>query len=154
MGTKCSVIYDAFLNKIKDYEFGELEYDVMNYDLSTMLRAAIADFHLCKVSLEIKGNSEDENAAFVEDLGNEEIQILATLMKREWFRRIIADTDVLLQKFGEADFEFKSQASHLNALNKAEVQLIDKEVKKKLSYYSRIKSGEIFDYGKLAGKSS
>ena len=35
-----------------------------------------------------------------------------------------------MQKFGEADFEFKSQASHLNALNKAEVQLIDKEVKK------------------------
>ena len=28
MGTKCSVVYDAFLNKIKDYEFGELEYDV------------------------------------------------------------------------------------------------------------------------------
>ena len=152
MGTKCSVVYDAFLNKIKDYEFGELEYDVMNYDLSTMLRAAIADFHLCRVPLDIRGG--DEDAAFTEDLNNEEIQILATLMKREWFRRIIADTDVLLQKFGEADFEFKSQASHLNALNKAEVQLIDKEVKKKLSYYSRIKSGEIFNYGKLAGKSS
>lgn len=152
MGTKCSVIYDAFLNRIKDYEFGELEYDVMDYDLRAMLTAAIADFHLCKSSLEITG--EGEKATFKDNLTNEEIQILATLMKREWFRRIIADTDVLLQKFGEADFEFKSQASHLNALNKAEVQLIDKEVKKKLSYYSRIKSGEIFNYGKLAGKNS
>lgn len=152
MGTKCSVVYDAFLNKIKDYEFGELEYDVMDYDLRTMLAAAVTDFHICVSSLEIKG--EGEKAAFSADLTDEEIQILATLMKREWFRRVIADTDVLLQKFGEADFEFKSQASHLNALNKTEVQLIDKEVKKKLSYYSRIKSGEVFNYGKLAGKNS
>ena len=153
MGTKCSEVYDAFLSKIKDYEFGELDYDVMQYDLMSMLRAAIADFRLCKVSLEINDRNKD-NPVFVSTLTNEEIQILATIMKREWFRRIIADTDVLLQKFGEADFEFKSQASHLNALNKAEVQLIDKEVKKKLSYYSRIKDGEIFDYGKLAGKNS
>lgn len=152
MGTKCSVVYDAFLNRIKDYEFGELEYDVMDYDMRTMLSAAITDFHICNSSLNITG--EGEKAAFEGTLTNEEIQILATLMKREWFRRIIADTDVLLQKFGEADFEFKSQASHLNALNKAEVQLIDKEVKKKLSYYSRIKGGEVFNYGKLAGKTS
>lgn len=73
-------------------------------------------------------------------------------MKREWFKRGIADTDVTQQKFGESDFEFKSQASHLNALCNAQVNVIDREVKNLLSNYSRVTRGKIFNYGRLAGK--
>ena len=73
-------------------------------------------------------------------------------MKREWFKRGIADTDVTKQKFGETDFEFKSQANHLNALCNAEVNVLYREVKNLLSNYSRATRGKIFDYNKLVGK--
>jgi hypothetical protein len=148
MATQYSVIYDAFLGKIKDYDFGILEAEVVEYDMLKLLKSAIIYF---KVP-EFPFTMDDVEKEFSIDFTNDEIQIIAILMKREWFRRIIANTDVLIQKFGEADFEFKSQASHLNALNKAELQVVDKEVKEVLSGYSRIKNGKVFDYGKLAGK--
>ena len=150
MATQYTEVYDAFLSKIKDYEFGELESDVVEYDLLKLLKSAVVHFKIPKNPFEM----DDDEKAFSIDFTNEEIQIVATLMKREWFKRLIANTDVLIQKFGEADFEFKSQASHLNALNKAEAEVVDREVKKMLSDYSRIKNGKIFNYGKLAGKSS
>ena len=147
MATRYTDVYDAFLSKIKDYEFGELESDIVEYDLLKLLKSAIVHFKIPQNPFEMN----DDEKVFSIDFSNEEIQIVAVLMKREWFRRLIANTDVLIQKFGEADFEFKSQASHLNALNKAEVEVIDREVKKMLSEYSRIKNGQIFNYGKLAG---
>lgn len=150
MATPYTDIYDAFLSKIKDYDFGELKEEVVEYDLHKLLLGAIVYFNIPENPFEM---DEDEKE-FSIDFTNEEVQIIATLMKREWFRRIIANTDVLIQKFGEADFAFKSQASHLNALSKAEENVLNLEVKKLLSNYSRIKNGKIFNYGQLAGKGS
>ena len=150
MATSYSTVYNAFLSKINDYDFGELKEEVAEYDMHQLLQSAIVYFNIPEHPYTMDDVSEE----FDVDFTNEEVQIIATLMKREWFRRIIANTDVLIQKFGEADFEFKSQAAHLNALNKAEVNVINNEVKKLLSNYSRIKNGTIFDYGKLAGKGS
>lgn len=150
MATSYTTIYDAFLSKINDYEFGELKEEVVEYDLHKLLQSAIVYFNIAENPFTM----DDELQAFDVDFTNEEIQIIAVLMKREWFRRIIANSDVLIQKFGEADFAFKSQASHLNALSKAEVNVLNLEVKKLLSNYSRIKNGTIFNYGKLAGKGS
>ena len=150
MATSYTTIYDAFLSKINDYNFGELKEEVVEYDLNKLLHSAIVYFNIA----ENQFTMDDENGTFDVDFTNEEVQIIAVLMKREWFRRIIANCDVLIQKFGEADFAFKSQASQLNALSKAEVNVLNLEVKKLLSNYSRIKNGTIFDYGKLAGKGS
>lgn len=150
MATSYSTIYNAFLSKINDYDFGELKEEVAEYDMHQLLQSAIVYFNIPETPYSMDDVAEEFDVTFT----NEEVQIIAVLMKREWFRRIIANTDVLIQKFGEADFEFKSQAAHLNALNKAEVNVINNEVKKLLSNYSRIKNGTIFDYGKLAGKGS
>lgn len=149
MATPYSKVYNAFLGKIKDYNLGELSDVLMEYDMHILLESALPYF-LCPTTDLSKRN--DELQEFDGDLDPEEINILASLMKREWFRRGIADTDVTQQKFGESDFEFKSQASHLNALCNAEVNVINKEVKNLMSNYSRVKKGKIFDYSKLAGK--
>ena len=133
MATPYQKVYDSFLSKIKDYNLGELSDVVMEYEVDIFDR-------------------DDATAEFKNDLGPEEVNILGVLMKREWFKRGIADTDVTQQKFGESDFEFKSQASHLNALCNAQVNVIDREVKNLLSNYSRVTRGKIFDYRKLAGK--
>lgn len=149
MSTPYSKIYDAFLSKIKDYDLGELSDAVMEYDMNSLLQSAIPYFLCPKVNI---FDRDEEQKIFLNDLGNEEINILAVLMKREWFKRGIADTDVTKQKFGETDFEFKSQANHLNALCNAEVNVLDREVKNLLSNYSRATRGKIFDYNKLVGK--
>lgn len=149
MSTPYSKIYDAFLSKIKDYDLGELSDTVMEYDMNSLLQSAIPYFLCPKVNI---FDRDEEQKIFLNDLGNEEINILAVLMKREWFKRGIADTDVTKQKFGETDFEFKSQANHLNALCNAEVNVLDREVKNLLSNYSRATRGKIFDYNKLVGK--
>ena len=149
MSTPYSKIYDAFLSKIKDYDLGELSDAVMEYDMNSLLQSAIPYFLCTKVNI---FDRDEEQKIFLNDLGNEEINILAVLMKREWFKRGIADTDVTKQKFGETDFEFKSQANHLNALCNAEVNVLDREVKNLLSNYSRATRGKIFDYNKLVGK--
>lgn len=149
MSTPYSKIYDAFLSKIKDYDLGELSDTVMEYDMNSLLQSAIPYFLCPKVNI---FDRDEEQKIFLNDLGNEEINILAVLMKREWFKRGIADSDVTKQKFGETDFEFKSQANHLNALCNAEVNVLDREVKNLLSNYSRATRGKIFDYNKLVGK--
>ena len=149
MSTPYSKIYDAFLSKIKDYDLGELSDVVMEYDMNSLLQSAIPYFLCPKVNI---FDRDEEQKIFLNNLGNEEINILAVLMKREWFKRGIADTDVTKQKFGETDFEFKSQANHLNALCNAEVNVLDREVKNLLSNYSRVTRGKIFDYNKLVGK--
>lgn len=149
MSTSYSKVYDAFLSKIKDFNFGELPELVMEYDMHSLLESALPYFLCPKVDL---SDRNEETLEFTNDLGPEEINILAVLMKREWFKRSIADTDVIQQKFRETDFEFKSQANHLNALCNAEVNILDREVKNLLSNYSRATRGKIFDYQKLTGK--
>lgn len=149
MATPYSKIYESFLSKIKDYDLAGLSDELLTYDLHSLLESALPFFLCSKISLQER---DEELQEFQNDLGLEEINIIAVLMKREWFKRNIADTDVIKQKYGEADFEFKSQASHLNALCNAEVNVLDKEVKNLLSNYSRVTRGKIFNYGRLAGK--
>ena len=97
MATQYTEVYDAFLSKIKDYEFGELESDVVEYDLLKLLKGAVVYFKIPENPYEL----DDEAKAFSIDFTNEEIQIVATLMKREWFKRLIANTDVLIQNLAK-----------------------------------------------------
>lgn len=149
MATPYKQVYAAFLSKIKDYNLGELSDVVMENDLHSLMNSALPYFICPKVNIIDRNDTLEE---FSNTLCNDEINIIATLMKREWFKRAIADTDVLQQKFSESDFEFKSQASHLNALANAQVEVIDKEVKNLLSIYSRGARGKLFNYRRLAGK--
>lgn len=149
MGTPYQRIYDAFLSKIKDYDFGEMDELLLEYDLNSLLKSSIPYFLCPKNNI---FNLDEEKKEFKSDLTLEEINILAVLMKREWFKRNISDTDVIQQKYSEIDFEFKSQANHLNALCNAEIEVIEREVKNLISNYSRVKQGQIFNYKNLVGK--
>lgn len=149
MGTSYQTVFDAFLSKINDPDLIELEDFVLEYDMKGLLNSALPYFLFPKVSLDIDPDSE----SFESDLSAEEVNLIAVLMKREWFTRCINDTNVTVQKWAESDFEFKSQASHLNALSKTKRQMADVEVQTLLSNYSRKGEGnKPFDYTKLAGK--
>lgn len=149
MGTSYEKIYDSFLGKIKDPDLLELEDYVAEHEFRLLLDSAIPYFIHCKKPLIL----DDVNQSFTEELNNDETNILSTLMKREWWNLRIADTDVATQKWAESDFEFKSQASHLNALSKTKVQNLDKEIKTLMSLYSRKgRSTKFFNYKNLVGK--
>ena len=146
MATPLQDVYDAFLSKIEadDWMLTE-EENVVTEDWRMLLNAAIMQFRYPRVSL----GYDKESAVFTDNLGNDEIQILANLMKLEWIRRCISTWDNIRQLYSDKDF---SQANFLDKLNKTGEQVRD-ECRLMLDRYGRstnYKPSKLF--GKLAGK--
>lgn len=149
MATPFSEIYTAFLGKITSFDRAELNVELMEADMEIIMLSALPYFRMPKIPLTINKETKE----FKNDLTNDEIQIISVLMKREWYKRFIADAELLIQKYDTGDFEVKSQANHLKALISGLVESLDKECKKMISNYDRIDSaGKLFDYQLLAGK--
>ena len=146
MATPLQDVYDAFLSKIEadDWMLTE-EENVVTEDWRMLLNAAIMQFRYPRVSLDY----DKESAIFTDTLGNDEIQILANLMKLEWIRRCISTWDNIRQLYSDKDF---SQANFLDKLNKTGEQ-VQNECRLMLDRYGRstnYKPSKLF--GKLAGK--
>lgn len=149
MATPFSEIYTAFLGKITSFDRAELNVELMEADMEIIMLSALPYFRMPKIPLTINKETKE----FENDLTNDEIQIISVLMKREWYKRFIADAELLIQKYDTGDFEVKSQANHLKALVSGLAESLDKECKKMISNYDRIDSaGKLFDYQLLAGK--
>ena len=145
-----SKVYDAFLVKILDDEWGSwkddagiLDEEAIEADWRGLLEGAIPYFKFPRVSLEIDGDF------FVDsNISNAEIQLLATYMKCQWLNRTILTWENVKPLYVERDF---SQANLLDKLH----QLLEREEKnaEKLEsdYYRAIK-GKPFDYSFLASK--
>ena len=149
MATPLQTIYGAFLAKVEadDWTLTEMTEEGPSKELlkdwGMILDAAIVQFRYPRVSLDYEGDS------FKEDLGNDEIQVLANLMKLEWIRRCIATWDNIRQLYSDKDF---SQANFLDKLNKTGEQVHD-ECRLLLDRYGRAenyKPNKLFK--KLAGK--
>ena len=145
MATPLQTIYDAFLAKVEadNWMLTEENQELVKEDWRMILDAAIVQFRYPRVSLDYEGDS------FKEDLGNDEIQVLANFMKFEWIRRCIATWDNIRQLYSDKDF---SQANFLDKLNKTGEQVHD-ECRLLLDRYGRAenyKPNKLFK--KLAGK--
>lgn len=145
MATPLQTIYDAFLAKVEadDWMLTEENQELVKEDWRMILDAAIVQFRYPRISLDYEGDK------FNEDLGNDEIQVLANLMKLEWIRRCIATWDNIRQLYSDKDF---SQANFLDKLNKTGEQVHD-ECRLLLDRYGRAenyKPNKLFK--KLAGK--
>ena len=133
-------IYDVFLGKILEDEWGDWSEEEIKSDLSSLMEAAIPWFKFPRVSLERNGES------FLNDLSNEEIQIIATFMKCEWLNRVILTWENVKPLYDEKDF---SQANLLDKFNKMLVQE-KKNAKKLESLYYRSINGKPYKYRKWA----
>ena len=144
--TDFQVIYDAFLGKLLDDEWGYWEEEDIKEDWKSLLKAALPWFKFPRCSLDIEINDETGEEIFADDLNNEEIQILATYMKCEWLNRTILTWENVKPLYEERDF---SQANLLDKFN----QMLEKEKKNaarlEAVYYRSIKR-KPFDYTKLA----
>lgn len=138
--TSYDKIYDAFLSKILEDEWGEWTEEEIKNDLHSLMEAAIPWFKFPRVSLERNGES------FVNDLSNEEIQIIATFMKCEWLNRTILTWENVKPLYDEKDF---SQANLLDKFNKMLVQE-KKNARKLESLYYRSINGKPYKYSKWA----
>ena len=138
--TSFQTVYDAFLAKMLDDEWGVWEQEDMQEDWKAILKGALPWFKFPRVSLDTDGDQ------FVEDLNNEEIQILATYMKCEWLNRTILTWENVKPLYEERDF---SQANLLDKFN----QMLEQEKKNaarlEAVYYRSIQR-KPFDYTRLA----
>lgn len=146
--TPYQIVYDSFLSKIKEDEWDcEADIEMILYDLRSILESAIPFFKFPKISL--RRNEE----GFLEDLGEDEIQIIANLMKEEWLSRTINSWENVKVMYDERDF---SQANLLDKFIRLQENVQAKNRKlQKMYYRSTIdKENQLkkpFDYTKLAG---
>lgn len=139
--TSYDVVYDAFLAKILDDEWGYWTEEEVKQDLRALLEGAIPWFKFPRTSLS-RGDY-----GFNEDLSNEEIQILATYMKCEWLNRTILTWENVKPLYEERDF------SQANLLAKFK-QMLEAEEYKALKLeriYYRSYDSKPFDFQSLAG---
>lgn len=139
--TSYDKVYDAFLAKMLDDEWGNWEQEEVEMDLRQLLEGAIPHFKFPRVSL----NRSEEG--FEENLGSEEIQILATYMKCEWLNRTILTWEHVKPLYEERDF---SQANLIDKLNQT-LEAERKSAEKLESLYYRAIKHKPFDYRRLSG---
>ena len=155
-------VYDAFLAKTLEDEWGDWAKEETEEDLNQLLESAIPYFKFPRISLE--RNEE----GFKEDLNSEEIQILSTYMKCEWLNRSIMTWENVKPLYEERDF---SQANLLDKLKNtleayeerdfSQANLLDKlkntleaerlNASRLEGFYYRSVKGKSYRYSKLAG---
>lgn len=138
--TPLPAVYDAFLSKMLEDEWQLWTQEQIERDLYEILEGAITWFKFPRVSLD---HTPD---GFTADLGNDEIQIIATYMKCEWLNRTILTWENVKPLYDERDF---SQANLLDKFR----QMLENEEKKarklEAKYYRSI-DHKPFHYRDLA----
>lgn len=127
-------VFKSFLSKIQDDTYIRLSEEVIEDDLITLMNAAISDFRYPKVNLK---NKNDMLMQFDSTLGLDEVEILAQGMVVHWLGRQLRSVDALRQNMTTKDFNTYSQASHINALVRAEKES-KADLRRKMIRYSQI----------------
>lgn len=111
--TSFNTIIDKFLSKITDDMYLELTEEDTIRDAKQYLLDAIPQFEFPRFALY---DYNEELGVYNVDLTQEEINILAILMKMNWLDRQIASVENTRMKYSGSDFKFTSQANHLAKL--------------------------------------
>lgn len=135
-------VYEAFLARILEDEWDEWLIEEATQDWRLLMEAAIPWFKFPRVSLE----RTDEG--FINTLGSEEIQIIATYTKVEWLNRSILTWENIKPLYNEKDF---SQANLLDKL-KNTLEAERTAAKELESIYYRSRKGRPFSFSSLATK--
>ena len=101
--TPVTDIYDAFLQKITEDEWGYWTEEEVKQDLAGILTSARPWFKFPKVDLTIVTDGNGEQM-FAGDLGFMETQILSTYMKCEWLNRCLMSWENVKPLYEERDF--------------------------------------------------
>lgn len=145
MGTKVSVVYSSFLNKISDYKLTVNEdgsnVSILEKTLFNYLVSGSSHFLTARKDLTMVGTGEE--LAFVSDLSPLEIEILAKLMLVEYIKPIIIRNETVEQALSDSDFVIYSQANHIQKLLELNATL-KSEVNYDMQKYSYAVGGKIY----------
>lgn len=134
-------VYDAFLAKTLEDEWGQWMPEETEADLRVILEGAIPYFKFPRTSL------ERDAEGFVNDLTPQEIQILSVYMKCEWLNRSIMTWENVKPLYEERDF---SQANLLDKL-KSTLEYERVNAARMEDFYYRSIDGKSYKYSQLAG---
>jgi hypothetical protein len=142
MATLYSDIYNKFLTDIKDDSLLDFTVEERMEILDGLLKKSISRFKACQTDLldrteriPATENTPAVEGQFNQDLTEEEMNILATIMRKYWLNDKIYNLELLQQKMTSKDWKLTSQAGHLLrliALN----QELDKEISRIIVDYS------------------
>ena len=140
--TPYQMVYDAFLAKIQedDWTWSD-DISVVESDWKAILDSAIPYIKFPRVSF------DQDASGFINLLGIQEIQLLATYMKVEWLDRTVHTWENVKTQYGESDF---SQANYLDKLTELLRATTAKAEKLQHNYY-RAPAGRPYPYSNLAG---
>lgn len=113
MATSFETIIDRFLGKITDDMYLELTPEDTIRDAKQFLVDAIPYFEFPRFALY---DYNEELEEYNVELTDEEINILALLMKTAWLERQINSVENTRMKYSGSDFKMTSQANHLSKL--------------------------------------
>lgn len=134
-------VYDAFLAKILEDEWGQWILEETEADMNAILEGAIPYFKFPRFSL---ARNEE---GFESDLTQQEIQILSVYMKCEWLNRSIMTWENVKPLYEERDF---SQANLLDKL-KNTLEYERTNAARLEDFYYRSINGKSYKYSTLAG---
>jgi hypothetical protein len=125
-GTPFYVIYCKFLSKITDDLYLEWTLEDTFKNLESILLDAIPrfewpkfrlyDFSTQAIGMVGTDGSVVSYGKYFTDLTLEEVDIIASLMGIEWINRQILTVNLTRMKYSSKDFQFTSQANHLQKL--------------------------------------
>lgn len=141
-------VYDVFLSKVNEDDwshcFSEEDLQWFIKDWRAFLDQALPYFKFPRCNLEI----DETTQCFKDDVGQEEIQIIATYMKYCWLLRTIDSWENIKTQYEEKDF---SQANLLKTFITLKDQVSEEAMHLERMYY-RSRNKKPFNYGRLAGQ--
>jgi hypothetical protein len=111
--TLYSTLYERCLQKLEDPQLAMLPDEDIEEMLHGWLMSAIAKFRQCKNDLK---DRDEELRQFNVDLEDEEIEILAIMIVREWLSPQVHSTLLTRQIFSGKEQNYYSQAAHVKEL--------------------------------------
>lgn len=109
MGTLYSQVIEHFLPTVSEYMFLEMEEEQAFEFIFPFLKNAITQFNdACIFDLE---DRDEENQMFNVDLTFEEIDILADLMRVEWLKQKLYNSELLRNGMSTKDYTIFSPAN-------------------------------------------
>ena len=120
MATTYDKVYNRALAKIQDFDLVALQDRDLEEMLHDWLIAAISKFRQCKNDL---SDRDEELRQFNVDLEDEEVEILAIMVVREWLAPQVHSALLTKQIFGGKEENYFSQSAHLKQLMDADTSL-------------------------------
>ena len=139
MATPYAKVYGRFLNKMTDFNLAELDDYTADEMLKSWLHSAIVNV---RTSSNLSARN-DEDEAFVNDLTDLDIELLALGMTMAWLDQYLNSTENVLQFIGGKEEKYYSQANHISEL-RAMREDIRLEMKR-LHSYGTYKNNSYFD---------